>query len=79
MGVDMATYDELIAHHHSVSEIETLLGADSLGFMSLEGLMRAVDRPANQFCLSCFVGEYPFDERMGGFARDCETVREGGR
>jgi len=70
MGVDMATYDELIAHQHSVAEIEKMLGADSLGYLSLEGMVRAVNRPAEQYCLSCFVGEYPFEERMGGFVRE---------
>ncbi|MGI6374819.1 MAG: amidophosphoribosyltransferase [Anaerolineae bacterium] len=78
MGVDMATYDELIAHHHSVPEIEKLLGANSLGYLSLAGLIRAVDRPADQFCLSCFVGQYPFKERLGGFVREPAAVREGG-
>jgi len=70
MGVDMATYDELIAHRHTESEIQELLGADSLGYLSLEGMIRAVNRPADTFCMSCFVGQYPFKERMGGFARE---------
>ncbi|MEN6478442.1 MAG: amidophosphoribosyltransferase [Anaerolineales bacterium] len=69
MGVDMATYDELIAHRHSVSEIEQLLGADSLGYLSLEGMLRATNRSSDALCLSCFTGNYPFEERMGGFAR----------
>ena len=77
MGVDMATYDELIAHHHSVPEIEKLLGANSLGYLSLAGLIRAVDRPADQFCLSCFVGQYPFKERLGGFVREPAAARGG--
>jgi amidophosphoribosyltransferase len=69
MGVDMATYDELIAHRHTEPEIQALLGADSLGYLSLEGMIHAVNRPADSFCMSCFVGQYPFKERMGGFAR----------
>ncbi len=80
MGVDMATYDELVAHNRSVDDIQELLGADSLGYLSLEGMIRAANRPADRFCLSCFVGQYPFKERMGGFARaQAVPACEGGR
>jgi len=67
MGVDMATYDELIAHHLSVAEIQKQVGADSLGYLSLEGMIEAVRRPMGRFCLACFNGEYPFEEKAGGF------------
>lgn len=67
MGVDMATYDELIAHRLSVAEIEQQIGADSLGYLSLEGMIRAVGLPQSQFCVACFSGEYPFEEKAGGF------------
>ena len=67
MGVDMATYEELIAHRLTVDEIRDTVGADTLGYLSLEGMVSAVDRPASNCCVSCFVGEYPFEERKGGF------------
>ena len=71
MGVDMATYDELIAHRLSVEEIRERIGADSLGYLSLEGMIRAVGRPLGRFCAACFNGDYPFEEKAGGFvARD---------
>jgi amidophosphoribosyltransferase len=67
MGVDMATYDELIAHHLSVDEIRERVGADSLGYLSMEGMIQAVRRPLGRFCTACFNGDYPFEEKAGGF------------
>jgi amidophosphoribosyltransferase len=58
-GVDMATKWELIAARKTVPEIREHLGADSLGYLSLDGLIRAVDLPKDIFCLACFTGEYP--------------------
>jgi len=67
MGVDMATYDELIAHHLSVEEIRHKIGADSLGYLSIDGMIRAAARPLGSFCVACFSGDYPFEEKAGGF------------
>jgi len=67
MGVDMATYDELIAHHLSVQEIERRLGVDSLGYLSLEGLDRACKDLEGRCCSSCFTGDYLFEQKAGGF------------
>jgi len=58
-GVDMATKWELIAARKTISEIREHLGADSLGYLSVDGLIRAVDLPKDIFCLACFTGEYP--------------------
>jgi amidophosphoribosyltransferase len=58
-GVDMATKWELIAARKTIPEIKEHLGADSLGYLSLDGLIRAVDLPKDIFCLACFTGEYP--------------------
>ncbi|MCK5124168.1 MAG: amidophosphoribosyltransferase, partial [Dehalococcoidia bacterium] len=58
-GVDMATRWELIAARKTVPEIRKHLGADSLGYLSLDGLIRAVDLPRDIFCLACFTGAYP--------------------
>ncbi len=78
MGVDMATYDELIAHRLSVKEIEQTIGADTLGYLSLEGMIEALGRPLDRFCTACFSGEYPFEQRAGGFLpreqQHCESV-----
>jgi amidophosphoribosyltransferase len=59
LGVDMATYDELIAANYSVEEIRKKTGADSLGYLSLDGLIGAVGRKRNEMCLGCLIGEYP--------------------
>ena len=58
-GVDMATRAELIAAHNEVPEIAQFIGADSLGFLSIEGLVEAVALPKELFCLACFTGDYP--------------------
>jgi amidophosphoribosyltransferase len=55
----MATYDELIAANYSVEEIRQKIGADSLGYLSLEGLIAATGRGENQMCLGCLTGIYP--------------------
>ena len=58
-GVDMATRWELIAAQKTVPEIRDTIGADSLGYISIDGLIEAVDLPKEIFCLACFTGEYP--------------------
>jgi amidophosphoribosyltransferase len=58
-GVDMATRGELIAARKTVPEIAKAIGADSLGYLSVDGLIKAVDLPRESFCLACFTGEYP--------------------
>ena len=58
-GVDMASRWQLIAARKTIPEIREYLGADSLGYLSLDGLIRAVDLPRNIFCLACFTGVYP--------------------
>jgi amidophosphoribosyltransferase len=59
LGVDMATYGELIAANFTVEEIRAKTGADSLGYLSLAGLIASVGRDRSEMCLGCFVGEYP--------------------
>ncbi|MCX7669397.1 MAG: amidophosphoribosyltransferase [Anaerolineae bacterium] len=62
MGIDMATYDELIAHRCTVEEIRRHVGADTLAYLSHEGLQRAVLAEANAdrgHCSACFTGQYP--------------------
>lgn len=59
LGVDMASYPELIAHRLSIPEICAHLGADSLAYLSLEGLIRSTRRDPAQVCQGCFTGHYP--------------------
>jgi amidophosphoribosyltransferase len=59
-GVDTPRRDELIASRHSTEEIRQFLGADSLGYLSLESLRAAVrDTTERKFCTSCYTGSYP--------------------
>ncbi len=60
MGIDMATSEELVASRLSIAEIREEIGADSLAFLSLEGLMRALGAD-DGYCNACFTGEYPFE------------------
>ncbi len=57
-GVDMGSYDELIAHQLGVPEICDHIGADSLGFLSVERMMKALGRD-DGYCNACFTGDYP--------------------
>jgi amidophosphoribosyltransferase len=63
-GVDMARRDELIAANKSVEEIGELIGADSIKYLSLEGLLRAIDLPRDRFCTACLTGVYPLPVQM---------------
>jgi len=58
-GIDTPTKKELIAATHSVEEIRTFLGADTLGYLSLEGMRRSVGDTQGRFCLACYTGNYP--------------------
>ena len=63
-GVDMATRWELIAAQKTVPEIRDFIGADSLGYLSIEGLKKAVALPEEGFCMACFNGDYPIPVQM---------------
>ncbi len=73
-GVDMATRWELIAAQKSVSEIKDFIGADSLGYLSIEGLIKAVALPRKDFCLACFNGDYPIPVQMEMDKLSLETL-----
>ena len=57
-GIDTSVRKELIASAHSVGEIQNYIGADSLTYLSLEGLFQAV-HPKADLCVACFNGDYP--------------------
>ncbi len=58
-GIDMPTRQELIGADLEVEEIRAYVGADSLGYLSQEGMIAAAGGPATDFCAACFDGEYP--------------------
>jgi amidophosphoribosyltransferase len=58
-GVDMASRWELIAAQKTIPEVRDYIGADSLGYLSIDGLIKAIGLPKEMFCLACFTGDYP--------------------
>jgi amidophosphoribosyltransferase len=58
-GIDFPTPKELIANRYSLKEIEAYLGVDSLGYLSLKGMLASVKCPKSRYCVACFTGEYP--------------------
>ena len=64
LGVDFATRRELIAANLTVEEIREFVGADSLGYLSHEGLLRAVGLPRNRMCRACFTGHHPIPVQL---------------
>jgi amidophosphoribosyltransferase len=63
-GVDMATKDELVAAKMSVDEICDFIGANSLGYLSRQGLLRTVGGQKSQYCMGCFTGSYPIPVQL---------------
>ena len=69
-GVDTPSQDQLIAAQMSVDEIATEIGVDSLAFITVDGMYRAIaniarDNDQPQFCDACFTGEYPIQLASG--------------
>ena len=60
-GIDIDTSDQLIGFSYDVDEICRIIGADSLGYLGLEGLMKTVEGSGCGFCRGCFNGDYPID------------------
>jgi amidophosphoribosyltransferase len=58
-GIDTPTRAELIASSHDVADIRRHLGVETLGYLSLEGMLRAAGGDATEFCHACFSGQYP--------------------
>ncbi len=69
MGVDMSTREELIAAQKDVNEIARHIGVDSLGYLSVEGLLEAVQTDGSGYCCACFTGQYPL-AAVAGIGKD---------
>lgn len=59
LGIDIERYKELVAHNRSLEQIRKKLGTDSLGYLSLEGLKKAIGKVKCDFCDGCFTNNYP--------------------
>ncbi len=69
LGIDMKTREQLIAARNDVDAIRRNIGADSLGYLSIDGLIEAIGKPREDLCLGCITGEYPVQikgERLRG-------------
>jgi amidophosphoribosyltransferase len=60
-GIDTPSKSELIASTHTIDEIREFLEADSVAYLSLEGLLSAVDSERSSYCTSCYTGRYPVE------------------
>jgi amidophosphoribosyltransferase len=65
-GIDFPDPAKLLANQCTPDEIRRYLGADSIGYLNTEGMVRATGQSASQFCMACFNGDYPvpFDEKF---------------
>lgn len=81
-GIDTAAQDELIAAKLSVEEIRDYIGADSLGYLSLQGLIRAIGVKKDFFCRACLDGKYPIpisdEAKVQKFIFEREPTEPGG-
>lgn len=64
-GVDTPQKSQLIASNYSISDIQKFIGADSLGYLSLEGMFLALNSSEKKYCAACFSGNYPTMRSMG--------------
>ena len=77
-GIDMSSREEMIAHGRTVDEIADELGADSLHYLSLEGVYEAVGVSSETHCDACFSGSYPLEgteDALGKYALELPLVR----
>lgn len=70
-GIDTPSRKQLVASSHSVEDIRELVGADSLGYLSLEGLLETPVNSKCGFCDACFGGKYPMDVPLEGNKYNC--------
>ncbi len=71
-GIDFPTKKELVASKHEINWIRDFIGADSLEYLSLEGMLNSMPWPKENFCTACFTGEYPLNQRCNF----CKTILE---
>ena len=76
LGVDMASSWELIAAYKEVPEIAQFIGADTLGYLSVERLIESIALPRELFCLACFTGDYPVPVQLGMDKLALEPLKE---
>jgi amidophosphoribosyltransferase len=73
-GMDFPTRKELIANNMSLEEIKRYLNVDSLSYLSIQGMMKAVNMPEEEFCKACFDGQYPVGVSQSLSERELEAM-----
>jgi amidophosphoribosyltransferase len=63
-GIDMQTSREFIAAEKGVDEIRGVLGADTLAYLSIDGLVKSIGHPRDMLCMACLTGEYPLKNKQ---------------
>jgi amidophosphoribosyltransferase len=76
-GIDFPDPKNLLANQCTLDQIREYLGADSIGYLSTEGMVRATNQPKENFCLACFTGNYPlpFDPGLDKFIMERRQSR----
>ena len=74
-GIDTPDREQLIGARKTSEQIAEAIGADSLGYLSIEGLVRSIGKPADQLCLACFTGDYPMVVPQIGDKKVFEKVK----
>jgi amidophosphoribosyltransferase len=76
-GVDFPTKEELLANNRNLKQIKEFLEVDSVGYMSLQGLLSCANLPADHYCTACWTGKYriPVDIAVSKFAMDRYQMR----
>ncbi|HET8950697.1 MAG TPA: amidophosphoribosyltransferase [Solirubrobacteraceae bacterium] len=69
-GIDMSTREEMIAHGRTEAEVAAELGADTISYLSLEGVYEAISGSPATHCDACFSGEYPLARTAGAQSKD---------
>ena len=76
-GIDFPTSEELIAHGRTVQQVADFLEVDSLGYLSLDGMLACLDRTPDDYCTACWTGQYkiPIDEPQTRFNYERDQLR----
>ncbi|HYE30955.1 MAG TPA: amidophosphoribosyltransferase [Methylomirabilota bacterium] len=79
-GIDFPDRTKLMAANHSIDEIRKYLNADSLGYLSQKGMIKATGLPSTSFCMACFNGDYPvkYDPNLDKEIIERRRARSGG-
>jgi len=79
MGIDFPTRRELVASSRSIDEVREIIGADSLEYNTIDGLVEGIGLPREELCLACLTGVYPIKADVAVLEREIGGLRRAGR